>query len=654
MADAKTLDELLSNPRIPTLPSVALRVLEKVGSPDCTLDAVGEIIRQDPSLCGLILKTLNSALYSFSRPVTSVDKALVIMGLTRIRSLILTLYLPTIRSSCPITPQLSVFWKSSVIGGIIARERSASQSRRDPECDLLAALMRDIGQMVMMQGFKEAYAKMLDGTRDMHHSDIAELEIRHFGVSHADVSAELLKRWRLPPSMYESVRWHDREELPTECDADTEDCTKLLQFASIAADFLTHPATPGLKHRLLDVADALYGMDEDDLGDFLDPLGDKVKGMATFLNVDLGPDENFAEILFNASQELVRLSVEASVESIRREEASQRTEEEAANWKNEAQRLKEQNSRDSLTGLHNRKHLVERLESSVKRAMRIHAGIGLIFIDLDGFKPINDRFGHAAGDTVLKEVGVQLRMNVRENDVVARFGGDEFCVLLTDTSEAGAKLVAERILKALQDMPLTFDGQPCRIGGSLGVAYCAPWAGPVAVEELLEAADLSMYEAKRNGKNRVCTKSFLNEESAKAIDSVRVRSFREFMIRRNQTTADKIAQADNRRAARPCLQRIARKIGWLSREQAVHTTRLQRREGKTFMEAALLSTRFQATHVWTLIAVQQDPPEFLARRLVKSGILSEGEARLELQAYYQWIGATKIELPRPTPIRNGV
>jgi eukaryotic-like serine/threonine-protein kinase len=244
MADRDLISELLANPKIPTLPAVALRVLEKVGSSDCTIDAVGDIMRQDPSLCGLMLKTLNSALYSFSRPVTSVDKALVILGLTRIRSLILTLYLPTIKGKCPISPLMSRFWKTSVIGAIITRELSARSSRRDPESDLLAALMRDLGQMVMMQGLGADYDRVLKEGEHKPHSAIAEIEIQTFGVSHATISAELLKSWRLPPAMWLAVEWHDREGTPENADFETVDRTKILRFASLAADFYQDCAKP--------------------------------------------------------------------------------------------------------------------------------------------------------------------------------------------------------------------------------------------------------------------------------------------------------------------------------------------------------------------------------------------------------------------------
>ena len=644
MADNVLLDELLRNPKIPTLPTVALRVLEKVGAHDCTLDAVGEIIRQDPALCGLIVKTLNSALYSFSRPVASVDKALVMLGLTRVRSLILTLYLPAIRSSCPTPDLLTDFWKSSVIGAIITREMSARYSRRDPECDLLAALMRDLGQLILLAGRAEEYTAILKEAASQPHSRVCELELAAFGLTHADVSAELLRRWRLPDSLTNAVAWHHQPELAGKSDAETSTRTKLIYFASIASDFLTRPHIPGLRKQVLDDAESILDLDEEKLTEVLAPLAEKVMQMAAYLNVDMGPELNFADVLSNASQELVRLTMESSLESIREQETKRRVEKEAAEWRETAFKLKEQSSRDTLTGLHNRTHLVESLNRSLRRARRTHAGIGLIFIDLDGFKPINDKFGHAAGDVVLREVSAQLRTNIRDEDVVARFGGDEFCILLKECTEDGIRIVGERIVRVINELPLEFFGQRCRIGASVGAAHAVPWVSAIRADDLLESADQAMYQSKRNGKNKATMQSTVKESERTNLETVRQRSFREFLVRRHTTTSDKITAAVDRRPTRRCLQRVARQVGWLSRDNAIKLVQVQRQDGRPFAEAALMMGLFQPGHLCTLVAVQQDPPEFIARQLVRAGILSEAEARIELQTYFQWLGLRRTDI----------
>ncbi len=156
---------------------------------------------------------------------------------------------------------------------------------------------------------------------------------------------------------------------------------------------------------------------------------------------------------------------------------------------------------DGLTGLYNRRGLTERLNQCIVRYKRSETPLALLFIDLDGFKHVNDRFGHAEGDEVLCEVARRLLNVVRSSDVVARIGGDEFVVLLEgDASKIAVEQLSERILRSL-DAPCKFANGSAQIGASIGVALCPP--GFADAVELMRAADAAMYEAKRAGKGRV-------------------------------------------------------------------------------------------------------------------------------------------------------
>jgi len=156
---------------------------------------------------------------------------------------------------------------------------------------------------------------------------------------------------------------------------------------------------------------------------------------------------------------------------------------------------------DPLTGLCNRRALTERLEQSVLRLKRNGSALALLFIDLDGFKHVNDQHGHNAGDEVLCEVARRLLNITREIDVVARLGGDEFVVLAeSDVSMASVNAMCERIMQALAT-PCSFSSGDTRVSASIGVALCPPVVHDAV--ELLRVADAAMYEAKRSGKGRV-------------------------------------------------------------------------------------------------------------------------------------------------------
>ena len=150
---------------------------------------------------------------------------------------------------------------------------------------------------------------------------------------------------------------------------------------------------------------------------------------------------------------------------------------------------------DPLTDLPNRGILLDRVAHALHRARRSQARVALLFIDLDSFKPVNDRYGHAAGDAVLVEVARRLIECTRESDTVARLGGDEFAVLLEDISFREAFEIADRILAGLQYGRVGTD--PVTLGCSIGVAF---GEGSESAEALLRKADLAMYEAKGRGK----------------------------------------------------------------------------------------------------------------------------------------------------------
>lgn len=165
--------------------------------------------------------------------------------------------------------------------------------------------------------------------------------------------------------------------------------------------------------------------------------------------------------------------------------------------------LRTQATHDRLTGLANRALLHERLEQALAAAQRHGRPLALVFLDLDEFKPINDRLGHAAGDAVLVEVAARLQKVSRTADTVGRFGGDEFVVLCEDTDTTTIRPLAERIRDAVAE-PLTGPAEGCSVSASIGVAVHVPSndAAPDP-DTVLRTADAAMYTAKHAGKDRV-------------------------------------------------------------------------------------------------------------------------------------------------------
>nr|WP_321269696.1 sensor domain-containing diguanylate cyclase [uncultured Tolumonas sp.] len=160
-------------------------------------------------------------------------------------------------------------------------------------------------------------------------------------------------------------------------------------------------------------------------------------------------------------------------------------------------KLHHQAHHDSLTGLPNRLLLIERFRQMLARSHRNGTIVAVFFIDLDKFKAINDRFGHDAGDTVLKVTAKRLRDAVREEDTVVRIGGDEFIILLEDLHNSiHLQLISNKLLETIS-LPIHWGSKELQLGASIGIA-CAPFDGDT-IDKLASCADTRMYQAKAKG-----------------------------------------------------------------------------------------------------------------------------------------------------------
>jgi len=165
--------------------------------------------------------------------------------------------------------------------------------------------------------------------------------------------------------------------------------------------------------------------------------------------------------------------------------------------------LEEMATTDGLTGCLNKRALLDQMEQKLMAAQRFGRKLSLIVTDLDHFKAVNDTYGHAAGDRVLKELGGVLRRAKRETDLVARFGGEEFCVLCEETDARGAQLLAERVREELANTEVVTELGPLKVTASLGVATFPDHASNAA--DLFVQGDKALYEAKNRGRDQVCT-----------------------------------------------------------------------------------------------------------------------------------------------------
>ena len=159
---------------------------------------------------------------------------------------------------------------------------------------------------------------------------------------------------------------------------------------------------------------------------------------------------------------------------------------------------------DPLTGLYNRRYAVSRLATIAQRAHELAAGFAVLLVDLDRFKAVNDRHGHAGGDTVLVEIARRLTENLRAPDLLARIGGEEFLVVLPDCGADEAQAVAERLRRVIGDKPVRLSGgSEAHVTASIGVALAQSLSDLQDGSTALECADRALMRAKSEGRNQI-------------------------------------------------------------------------------------------------------------------------------------------------------
>ncbi len=157
---------------------------------------------------------------------------------------------------------------------------------------------------------------------------------------------------------------------------------------------------------------------------------------------------------------------------------------------------------DGLTDIFNYRYLSEVLEKECERTKRIEGNISCIIIDIDFFKNVNDKYGHPAGDYILQQLSKIFFKNLRRIDTIGRYGGDEFILILPETTAEGAKTLSEKLRRLIENKVFVFEGNSIRITISIGIASFLG-EKKLTKELIIKSADDALYQAKNNGRNRI-------------------------------------------------------------------------------------------------------------------------------------------------------
>ena len=494
---------------VPTIPSVAIRLLELYDDPDFQLQDVVNTLQSDPALSAKILKAANSPAYGTGREVSEFKRAISLLGKSVVTPLVLSFSLAEKSMAARGTAELfRQYWLQAIVQAITAEYLAKQYARARAGEWFVAGLLSSIGRLALINHDSEKYQQVMDHA-ETHHVSLHEAEQKLLETTTVDLSVELLREWNLPRRWVDATAKQFRivealESLPEQGTPHERLIVAIATAEAVGTYFCQHCQGEALI-RIVHLMEEGFDASEDDVQELIEAVRKRLEDVAHLFQVQGTTQGSPVELMTRAMQHLSRLAVEQAMEmQKRRDDPFDESVEDRRCLLNRIDRLMQRASTDSLTGLYNRGYFEDRFCEQIAATIGTSQSIGLILMDVDHFKSINDTHGHIAGDEVLKRLADALKGVTRSSDFVARYGGEEFVVIVADAQADYLSHLGERFRRLIEQLEIVHNGTTIPVTISVGAAMGCPVSGVDGFgERLIAFADAMLYEAKRSGRNRV-------------------------------------------------------------------------------------------------------------------------------------------------------
>ena len=487
LQDQALLTQLIQCADLPSPVGVVMRILELGQDPEVSFGEVAKVLTLDPALSARLLRMANSPLYARQRKTDNLRQAIKLFGVEGTITLALSFsVVNNLRERRCQGFDYQWFWHRSLAAATCAQVIAERLSMANKEELFLAALLQDIGMLALARARPGLYGGL--GESPMRHEQVRACEREALGIDHSGLGAWLLKQWNFPEDLQTVVMCsHDPADAGPR--PDLLRSAAVVALASDMAELWSEPNAQALLRRTMKRAEDLLGIDGDAFTLILEESSTVVRDIAYLFDVEI-EDSNTLDMIIGQARELIVLR-------------HIRVMQKSAILEDQTRRLEEENRRDVLTGLFNRAHLQQALTQAFESAQENSCPLTVIFIDLDRFKHINDQHGHLCGDRVLRSMATILEACIRSGDIVSRYGGEEFVVVLPGTGAEGARMSCDRLLSAFRRMKHRVDENiDIVVTASIGVAVHGEGMSFGHVEDILSAADEALYAAKNQGRDR--------------------------------------------------------------------------------------------------------------------------------------------------------
>jgi diguanylate cyclase (GGDEF)-like protein len=487
------IKSVLACQSLPSLPAVAVRVLEQTRDPDMKLTEIAATIQHDQGLSSRILRTVNSSFYGLRKGCSTISHALIMLGLNPVKTLALGFSLSSaIKKGIKDPFDHITYWRRGLYSASAAHCLATAARCGEPEEAFLAALLQDVGMVGLHHALGEEYMKVLARAEGDHRA-LLDIEQEALGVTHPEVGAEMCAHWRLPQELVTPIRHHER---PQFADQEPLDIVRCVGVANLIAEALIeHERSITLFRQIYSRCESWFNMTGAETDDIFTKATEQTHQLGPLFDVDTGEYPDVESILETANKTLIDISLQTS------QRASDLTE--------QNEQLRQQVDHDALTGTATRHHFRREIVDAYEKA-RQGGSVAVIFIDADHFKSINDAYGHLVGDAVLVELAQRLKTMFDSTGLVCRYGGEEFAVIIRNTSRVDCAKMAEQARDAIASTPVDLAQVPdapksVSVTASMGVAHMdeASVATFTSYTQLVSAADRAVYAAKQAGRNCV-------------------------------------------------------------------------------------------------------------------------------------------------------
>ncbi len=474
--------------KLPTLPGVALKILDATNGQASGVNEIAKIIACDPPLSAKILSIANSPFFGLKTPVCTVQQALALLGLNTAVNLALSFSLLNRFSNRNRSSfDYRRFWKDSLVGAMAAQTIAEAVRAPFAGSTFFIGLLQNIGSLILAESLPRGYALV---AADISGGDLPlhSAERQHLGIDHMELGEQLFRVWGLPELFSAGIKYHHHiEELPTRSGPE-KDLSEILQLSALFIELFSEPDSRPAAESIRAFLKRRAYPHPVRVESIAEAISEKIKVVFPVFEIDV--DEN----------ELIRI-IEAAKESLT--QLSGNLIMQLHSQSRQMKTISRMAERDGLTGLYHQKRFRELLDQENSRAVRYRTALSLVMVDIDHFKSVNDFYGHLAGDLALKTIADHLKRELRESDLVARYGGEEFALILPSTGLEDAVRVVEKLMKTINALTISHNGKSFSLTASYGIAALTDYHQP-ASEALLSMADEALYEAKNGGRNRYC------------------------------------------------------------------------------------------------------------------------------------------------------